>query len=62
MKQLEYHQRHLTVLKSQLDKTESMVEADERDETDELADMDRELVNLDVHVVLDGRKSCIGKT
>ena len=28
-----------------MDKTGSMVEADERDETDELADMDRELVN-----------------
>ena len=45
-----------------MDKPGSMVEADERDETDELADMDRELVNFDVYAVLDGRKSCIGKT
>ena len=44
-----------------MDKTGSKVEADKRDETDELADMDRELVNCDVYVVHDGRESCIGK-
>eukprot|EP00731_Ephydatia_muelleri_P030053 Em0021g576a len=44
-----------------MDKPGSMVEADERDETDELADMDRELVNFDVYAVLDGRKSCMAK-
>ena len=32
-----------------MDKTGSKVEADKRDETDELADMDRELVNCDVY-------------
>ena len=41
-----------------MDKTGSNVEADKRDETDELA---RELVNCDVYVVHDGRESCIGK-
>ena len=32
-----------------MDKTGSKVEADKRDETDELADMDRKLVNCGVH-------------
>ena len=49
---------YIATEESIMDKTGSNVEADKRDETDELA---RELVNCDVYVVHDGRESCIGK-